>query len=395
MNPLESFLCARFQVPSLYDIEWYPPNVLRTSEVGRQVSVNLKMQLNPASLMEQVPLDGTEAFPMGDDYKGDPIPAVFQPLKKRAFHGLPIDVTSVCMQRITVKGYTNPSKETVGIKCNTLPRELIKTFEERYKVQQEAYKRKDVGGIRMELKPETDAPLLQENEMTDFYSADVFGGILSLVPAWANCTALLREDTLLNYIVEIPRDVCIQQNQWLDQNEGDRMRKQKRSLPVWIQPDQTAETPENAIHHWYCVPMDHILATYLYAPHQVLEARQIHCKLIKYRRGNLPAKGFFVVPDVTLHSLKQNIIQGWLSRRDLKPLAKVGFQAVNLLKDEPLKSAVAIHVNLGYMGWPHFAEETMKQAVPTCNAELVSMVYYDLFSDPKRKRWLQSMLPKK
>jgi hypothetical protein len=377
MDPKELFLCKHFDVNSLYDIVWYPNDVVRTSEVGKSISVNMTMPLAPECTLGQVPLKG---------------PEVLQPHPRRKYKGMDIDLNHVCIQNIMVRGYNNPNNCEMGLRCNTLPRELIKDMSVYDRTKAAAYGRKELAGLRMHLKSNTNIQNLEDNEVTYFYHRQQ--GIPSTKPEWVKCTGLLHENNITNYIVKIPHEVCVATNEWVSQNVKDQKKAKKKSLPVFIQ-REGLEPLENSINHWYAVPFDHILATYCYAPEAVLESRNIICKMVKYRRGNAPPKGFFFIADKTLEDLKKQLVNGWFSRRDIRPLNKVGFQAVTLKQHDQPDKTICINTSVTYIGWPAFTHEQMSTFMPTCNADLVSWVYFDVFKDPNTKKMLKTFLPLK
>lgn len=378
--PLNAFLCDHFGVQHLYDIAWYAPDTPRTSEQGRVITLQLKVPTRvdqPGTPLSQLPLQRLVA----------------QRVRNAQCE---YNLDRVCVQSIMIRGYHNDNPYHVGVRCNTLPKDIAKTIEEYDRVKAASFPRPEMAGIRMDLQPSTSVEHLEDNLVT--YLIPQRPDIMCMNTPWTQCTGLLTPDNIMNGVVHIPRDVCIAQTEWARNQEGDPAKAEKRTLPVWVaQPDGPQEPCEESIHHWVAVPSDHILATYCYGPHQMLAQRNIVAKMIKYRRGNAPPRAFFVMTHSTMRQMCTSLCDVWLKRRDLRPLGDVRLQTVTMfMKDHARETHqdVYLNVSVSFVAWPQCGPEDAARMMPTCNADLVSLVYTDTFQEPPMRRMLNTLLPR-
>ena len=236
----------------------------------------------------------------------------------------------------------------------------------------------------MLLEPNTTKPELDPREASYFVVPNE--QLLSNNIPWVKCTTLVTPDNIDNFVVRIPRDVCIDQVNWALKNN-----KPKAALGLWM--SDTVEPQPLSKMQWYAIPMDHIMATYCYAPKAMLAQRDIECHLVKFRRGNGPVRGFFLMTDQTYLQLRKQLIDKWLSRKDIRPLNQVSFEAVPVKLEESITQPVTLKTVIQFVAWPNMNGN--QRMMPTTNADLVALAYYELFKDPKQRSLLKQMLPKK
>jgi len=380
MNPLHHFLCQHFNVNDVYDIVWYPSDTVRTSETGRMLSVNLNMETTSRVCVKDVPLKDE-----------GPIPARFQP--KRPYRGRPVDLSRVAVQSILIKGYSNPNECHLGLKTNVMPKSLAYDMHVYDQTKAAAYNRKELAGLRMDLQPKTNIPQLTDQNRS--YLMREHPDLIEMNPAWAKAVGHLHPSNLSNYIVSIPREVCIAQTEWAQKHITNEKQRHNASLPVWMRQQDDQEPTETCIHHWYALPPDHILAAYCYAPKAVLKQRFIDCHMIRCRRGNLPPKSFIVITDVALKGLRQVILEQWLPRLDTRCLMDVGIEAIPLRANDAIEQPIRLNTNITYIAWSAYTPEEIQKMIPTCNAALVTFLYRDIYKDHKQKQMIKSILPNK
>lgn len=202
-----------------------------------------------------------------------------------------------------------------------------------------------------------------------------------LNPEFVRTTFLLNERNILNGIIRIPREVCIEaglpvyngppqpdEGFILKQLENMQLGSSREEVVQNFQKEwhDTYVTPDmRPIDHYVAIPIDHLIAWGLHSK-DYAEERGYKCHYYSYVReeGQEPVVLYFVIANVLFDQMLKDTLSFCLNKVDKRPLHQVAFELVPMTRPsapEPSvhRGEIMLRSTITYAASPKLSQKTI------------------------------------